>query len=147
VKIVVVHGPNLNLLGTRRPDIYGTQTLDEINRAIEAHAAKRGAIATIFQSNHEGEIIDYLHATCAPGVVDRHDAIIINPGAFTHYSIAIRDALEAVERPAIEVHLSDIHSREPFRAESVIAPVCRSQIAGRGLESYLLAIDALLADD
>jgi 3-dehydroquinate dehydratase-2 len=146
MKILVIHGPNLNLLGTRKPDIYGTQTLADVNREIESHAALHGAHVTTFQSNHEGAIIDKLHAMCAPAVTDRHDAIVINPGAFTHYSIAIRDAIEAVAVPAVEVHLSDIHNREPFRAESVIAPVCRAQIAGHGLQSYLLAIDALLTE-
>lgn len=145
MKILVVHGPNLNLLGTRKPEVYGTQTLDEINDAIRSHASASGAEVTIYQSNHEGAIIDKIHELCAPGVKARHDALVINPGAYTHYSIAIRDAIEAVDIAAVEVHLSDIESREDFRARSVIAPVCHGQIAGHGTRSYLLAIDRLMA--
>ncbi len=144
MKILVIHGPNLNLLGTRKPEIYGRQTLAEIDDAIRAHAASRGASVTIRQSNHEGEIIDLIHELGRKGASGAHDALIINPGAYTHYSIAIRDAIEGVDIPAIEVHLSNIHEREEFRRDSVIAPVCVKQIAGQGLRSYLLAIDSLL---
>ena len=143
MKILVIHGPNLNLLGTRQPDIYGTQTLDEINSAVKSHAEERGAAVTFFQSNHEGDIIDAIHELGLKDSPKSHDALIINPGAYTHYSIAIRDAIEAVGIPAIEVHLSNIHEREEFRRHSVIAPVCQDQIAGHGLQSYLMAVDAL----
>ena len=143
MKILVIHGPNLNLLGTRKPEIYGTQTLDQINDAIESHAQSHGATVTAEQSNSEGAIIDLIHRLCRKEAGPRfHSALIINPAAFTHYSIAIRDAIEAVGVPAIEVHLSNIHEREEFRRHSVIAPVCRDQIAGHGVRSYLMAIDA-----
>lgn len=145
MKILVLHGPNLNLLGTRKPDIYGQQTLSEIDAAIQAHASERGATATCIQSNSEGEIIDLIHEYCQESTGELyHDALIINPAAFTHYSIAIRDAIEAVETPTIEVHLSNIAEREEFRRISVIAPVCLHQIAGHGVKSYLMAIDVLV---
>jgi 3-dehydroquinate dehydratase-2 len=144
VKLLVIHGPNLNLLGSRQPEIYGRQTLAEIDAAIRSHAASRGASVTIRQSNHEGEIIDLIHEFGRKGSGQAHDALVINPGAYTHYSLAIRDAIEATGIPAIEVHLSNIHEREEFRRHSVIAPVCVDQIAGHGLRSYLLAMDALL---
>ncbi|MEE9269680.1 MAG: type II 3-dehydroquinate dehydratase [Candidatus Krumholzibacteria bacterium] len=139
MNILVVHGPNLNLLGTREPEVYGTDTLEEINSRITAFAKKRDAAVTFFQSNHEGEIIDEIQKSS-------HDALVINPGAFTHYSHAIRDAIQAAGKPAIEVHLSNIHGREPFRSRSVIAPACRGQISGFGPTSYLLAIEALVGD-
>jgi 3-dehydroquinate dehydratase-2 len=144
MRILVIHGPNLNLLGTREPEIYGTETLDEINAAIQSHAKDRGAAVTFYQSNHEGDIIDTIQKFGHKGSSTTHDALIINPGAYTHYSIAIRDAIQAVGIPTIEVHLSDIHKREEFRRHSVIAPVCRDQIAGLGLHSYLRAVDALI---
>jgi 3-dehydroquinate dehydratase-2 len=144
MKILVIHGPNLNLLGTRAPEVYGTQTLDEVNAAIAAQAAKADCTVTFFQSNHEGDIIDRIHELLAPTSANRHDALVINPGAYTHYSIAIRDAIEAVGVPAIEVHLSDIAAREEFRRTSVIAPVCTTQISGKGLGSYLEAVDRLV---
>ena len=143
MKILVIHGPNLNLLGTRKPEIYGTETLDQVNQAIRSHAADKGARATCVQSNSEGKIIDFIHEHCH-GNNRSHSALIINPGAYTHYSIAIRDAIEATEVPAVEVHLSDIHNREDFRQHSVIAPVCIKQISGRGLDGYLEAIDVVL---
>jgi len=142
MKILVIHGPNLNLLGTRQPDVYGTQTLDEINEAIRSHAERSGALVTILQTNSESDIINTIHELCHIGSGPKlHDALIINPAAFTHYSIAIRDAIEAVGIQTIEVHLSNIHEREEFRRHSVIAPVCLDQIAGHGLKSYLMAID------
>jgi 3-dehydroquinate dehydratase-2 len=144
MKILVIHGPNLNLLGRREPEHYGTLTLDEINARIRDHARARGAEVAVFQSNSEGAIIDRIHAAAGEGV-EACDAIVINPAAYTHYSIAIRDALAAVGLPAIEVHLSNIHTREPFRRGSVTAAVCRGQISGLGFHGYLLAIDALVA--
>jgi 3-dehydroquinate dehydratase-2 len=144
VKIFVIHGPNLNLLGRRKPEIYGNQTLAEIDAAIRTHAASRGASVTIRQSNHEGEIIDLIQELGRKDFGDSHDALVINPGAYTHYSLAIRDAIEAVGIPTIEVHLSNIREREEFRKHSVIAPVCLDQIMGQGVRSYLQAIDTLV---
>ncbi len=140
IRILVIHGPNLNLLGRRDPAVYGTTTLAEIDAQLHALAAARGAEVECLQSNHEGAIIDALHA--APG---RYDAIVINPGAYTHTSVAIRDAIEAVALPAIEVHLSNIHAREAFRHTSLIAAQCVGQIAGFGARSYSLGLDAALS--
>ena len=137
LKIRVIHGPNLNLLSTREPDVYGTLTLDQINEQIGIHAQKIGAHVEISQFNSEGDIVDALQEAR-----DWADAIVINPAAYTHYSIAIRDAIAAVRVPTIEVHLSNIHSREHFRHVSVTAAVCAGQIAGFGPESYLIALDA-----
>lgn len=136
MNILIIHGPNLNLLGTREPEIYGTDTLEEINTRIQAFAKERGAEVTCFQSNDEGAIIDEIQKSSC-------DALVINPAAYTHYSHAIRDAIQAVGKPAVEVHLSNIHGRERFRSRSVIAPACIGQITGFGLKSYLLAIEAL----
>jgi 3-dehydroquinate dehydratase-2 len=137
-KILVIHGPNLNLLGQREKDIYGTVTLEEINRLLKDSAEKQGVDLLIQQSNHEGEIVDIL------GRAQSHDirAVVINPAAYTHTSIAIRDAISAVAIPAVEVHLSNIHAREIFRRTSLIAPVCAGQICGFGAESYLLGLSA-----
>lgn len=133
--IFVIHGPNLNLLGTREPEIYGSMTMQDINDDLQKQADEAGVHIDFFQSNHEGEIIDKLHE--ARG---RYDYIILNAGAYTHYSIAIRDALAAIEIPTIEVHISNIHQREEFRHHSVIAPVVVGQICGFGLDSYKAAL-------
>lgn len=135
--IAVIHGPNLNLLGRREPGVYGSLSLDEINGLIESHFPE---VALQFhQSNHEGEIIDHIH-----GAWTWADGLVINPGALTHYSIAVRDAIAAIDIPAVEVHLSNVHAREAFRQHSVIAPVCLGQIAGFGWRSYVLGVHAIL---
>ncbi len=136
-KIIVIHGPNLNLLGLREREIYGTTRLEEINFALKEQASQSQIELEVFQSNHEGEIVEKIQ--WAAGKID---CIIINPAAFTHYSIAIRDAIASVNIPTIEVHLSNIYAREEFRWESVIAPVTVGQIAGFGPDSYYLALEA-----
>lgn len=138
-KILVINGPNLNLLGTREKEVYGTATLADIAAMMNKEAAGLGMDLDFIQSNHEGEIIDRIHS--ARGI---YNVLIINAGAYTHYSIAIRDALKAVEIPSVEVHLSNIHAREEFRSKSVIAPVCCGQISGFGPDSYLLALKAAI---
>ena len=138
-RILVVHGPNLNLLGTRQPEIYGKAGLAEIDAAIDKAAREKNAEIRSFQSNSEGAIIDALHDARAWA-----DAIIINAGAYTHYSHAIADALAAVNRPAVEVHLSNIHAREEWRHRSVLAPVVIGSICGLGWRGYVLALQALL---
>ena len=142
MNILVINGPNLNLLGTREPEIYGPETLEELMMWLETSQQGSNHSFKIFQSNHEGEIIDTIHD-------ERHWAagILINPAAFTHYSYAIRDAISAVEIPAIEVHLSDIQNREEFRQISVISPVCVDQVSGMGKDSYLKGLKLLLKHD
>ncbi len=138
-KVVLIHGPNLNFLGIRSPEIYGGDTYETINKEILEEASNYEIDLEIFQSNHEGEIIDFIQ-TCYKNKVD---GIIINGGAFTHYSYAIRDAVASVSIPTVEVHLSNINNREAFRRESVIAPVCVGQICGFGKYSYILGIHAI----
>jgi 3-dehydroquinate dehydratase-2 len=140
IRVLVIHGPNLNLLGTRDPAIYGTTTLAEIDAALKARAAALGAQAECVQSNLEGELVDLIQS--ARG---RFDAIVINPGGYTHTSVAIRDAIEAVAVPTIEVHLSNLHAREEFRHTSITAARCVGQISGFGSQSYYLGLDAALA--
>jgi len=137
VRIRVIHGPNLNLLGMREPDQYGSETLEALNARIEELAHSLGVEVEIFQSNSEGEIVDLIQQC-----VGRADALVLNPGAYTHYSIAIRDAVAAIRLPVVEVHLSNVYAREEFRHRSVIAPVARGQIAGFGGDSYLLGVRA-----
>ena len=139
-KILVIHGPNLNLLGEREPGIYGEDTFESINKEIVSYAENLGLECEIFQSNHEGEIIDKLHSARL-----EFSGVVINAGAYTHYSYAIRDALASIEIPKVEVHISDITSRETFRKVSVTAEVCQKQIYGKGLQGYLLAVDFLLS--
>ncbi|HEX3029641.1 MAG TPA: type II 3-dehydroquinate dehydratase [Clostridia bacterium] len=136
-KVIIINGPNLNLLGTREKEVYGTDTLQMIAKNALDYADKLDLEVDFVQSNHEGEIIDKIHDSRG-----KYDVIIINPGAYTHYSIAIRDAIKAVEIPAIEIHLSNVHAREEFRSKSVIAPVCVGQISGFGSGSYLVALNA-----
>ena len=135
MKILIIHGPNLNLLGTREPEVYGSLSLNEVDRRIESEAFRLGLDVAVMQSNSEGSIIDAIQK-------GDYDAVIINPAAYTHTSIAIRDALSAVARPVIEVHLSNIHKREEFRRKSYIAEVAHGQITGFGAYSYILALSA-----
>ena len=138
LKIIIVNGPNINLVGKREPGIYGNKKLSEVNALIDNYADKNNIEAVFFQSNSEGGVIDFIHENADA------DGIVINPGAYTHYSIAIRDAIIAVGIPAVEVHFSNIHSREEFRRTSMVAPVCIGQIAGFGYNSYILGLRALL---
>ena len=140
VKILVINGPNLNFLGIREKGIYGTQDYNYLIGLLEERAKQTGVIIETFQSNSEGEIIDRIQKAYH----DQVDGIIINPGAYTHYSYAIRDALASITAPIIEVHISNIHQREEFRHTSVTAAVCTGQIAGLGLQGYVLAMDAII---
>ncbi|HEY9794187.1 MAG TPA: type II 3-dehydroquinate dehydratase [Leptolyngbyaceae cyanobacterium] len=139
LSILVLHGPNLNLLGQREPGVYGSVTLDEINRLLEQESQKLQAKVFAVQSNHEGVLVDAIH-----DALRQHQGILINAGAYTHTSIALRDALAAVALPTVEVHLSNIYQREPFRHHSFIAPVAIGQISGFGAESYRLGLQALV---
>jgi 3-dehydroquinate dehydratase-2 len=137
-RVVVVNGPNLNLLGKREPEIYGTRSLDDLNKTVEAKARELGWDVSLFQSNHEGQIIDFLQQH-APGSV----GVVINPGALSHYSLALYDCLQALALPVVEVHLSNIHAREEFRSRSVTARAARGVITGLGFAGYELAMEFL----
>ena len=139
--ILLLHGPNLNLLGTRQPEVYGKMTLDDINAAVRRHLTPYKIELRIQQSNHEGELVGWLHEARKWA-----DAVVFNPGAYTHTSVALRDAIAAIGLPVIEVHLSNVHGRESFRHRSLLAGVCMGQIAGFGWHSYVLALDALLRE-
>jgi 3-dehydroquinate dehydratase-2 len=139
VSVLVLHGPNLNLLGQREPGIYGSVTLDKINRLLVAEGEKLQAKVSAIQSNHEGVLVDAIHQAS-----DQYHGLVINAGAYTHTSVAIRDAIAAVQIPTVEVHLSNIYRREEFRHHSYIAPVAIGQISGFGADSYLLGLHALL---
>lgn len=137
-KILVIHGPNLNFLGKREKNIYGDDTLDSLNSKLKSIADELRLDLEFYQSNHEGEIIDKIQEANST-----KNGIIINPGAYTHYSIAIRDAIKSIDIPVVEVHLSNIHAREEFRSKSVTAPVCAGQISGFGFNSYVLGLQAI----
>lgn len=137
MKVLFLNGPNLNLLGTRQPEVYGRHTLADIERLVRARAAELQTEIDFRQSNHEGELVSWIQD--APG---RFDAIVLNAAAYTHTSVALRDAIAAVAIPTVEIHLSNIHAREEFRHRSLIAPVCRGQISGFGIQSYLLGLQA-----
>ena len=138
IKIMVLNGPNLNLLGQRQPEVYGTTTLADIEVLCRAHSDQLGAELSFLQSNHEGVLIDAIH-----GARGTQDGLILNAGAFTHTSVALMDAISSAQVPLVEVHLSNIHAREPFRHKSFIAPVAVGQICGFGAQGYVLALDAL----
>ena len=140
MKILIMNGPNLNMTGVRKKDVYGAETLDDINRELKSYGERKGAQMYFYQSNHEGALIDAIHES-----KDKFDGVVLNAGAYTHYSYAIRDAIEAVAdyTPFVEVHMSDIHKREDFRKISVITDVCVKQISGFGKDSYKMGIDLL----
>ncbi len=142
MKIMVINGPNLNVLGVREPEVYGKKDYNALEKYLEEYGVAHGCEVVVLQSNGEGEIIDFIHHA-----LGSCDAIVINPGAYTHYSYAIYDALAAVNLPAVEVHLSNIHQREEFRHRSVTAPACIGQICGLGFRGYTLAIEYLLEEE
>ncbi len=139
MKFLVINGPNLNMLGTREPEKYGTTTLPDIEKEITAHAKEKGVEVDFYQSNIEGEIVTAIQK--AKGI---YDGIVINPAAYTHTSVALRDAILAIELPTVEIHLSNIHTREEFRHHSYTAPVCVGQITGFGKFGYIMALDAII---
>lgn len=139
MKLMVINGPNLNMLGVREKNIYGTKNFNDICEYIKSEGEKRGNEMTLVQSNIEGEIINFLQTA----YYEKYDGIIINPGAFTHYSYALHDAIKGIEIPTVEVHISNIHTREEFRHKSVTAPACVGQICGFGEFGYIMAIEAL----
>ncbi len=139
LSILVVNGPNLNMLGKREPEVYGSQTLEDINCELKRVAEALGTALTFFQSNHEGALVDTIQTA-----LNVHQGILVNPGAYTHTSVAIRDAIAAVALPTVEVHLSNIHKREAFRHHSYIAPVAIGQISGFGADSYRLGLEGLI---
>jgi 3-dehydroquinate dehydratase II len=140
MKILILHGPNLNLLGTREPGVYGRLTLAEIDERIAELAEREHVELRVVQSNHEGTLIDELHGAREAG----YDGVVINAAAYTHTSVALRDAITAIELPTVEVHISNVHAREPFRHQSLIAPVCLGQVVGLGWRGYLLALEGLI---
>ena len=141
MKILVINGPNINMLGIREPEIYGTETYDDLCRRVREHAAKRGMAVELYQSNHEGELVDRIQAAYG-----KADGIVLNPGAYTHTSIAILDAVRAVGIPTVEVHLSDLTGREPFRQVSYVRTACCKTVIGHGITGYLEAMDHLAAE-
>jgi 3-dehydroquinate dehydratase II len=141
-RVLVLNGPNLNLLGSREPGVYGSRSLSDLEAELARLAADIGVEVAFFQSNHEGALIDALHEAQSDCI-----GVVFNPGAYTHYSYALRDAVSSIALPVIEVHISNIHAREPFRSESVIAPACTGQIAGLGWDSYALALRAIAQHD
>lgn len=140
MRILVLHGPNLNLLGTREPDVYGARDLASIDRDLEALARELGVSLEHRQSNHEGQLVDWIHDAARTGI----DGVVINPGAYTHTSVAIRDAITGTRLPTVEVHMSNVQAREPFRRRSVVAPACIGTIAGFGADAYTLGLRAIV---
>ncbi|QJA09151.1 type II 3-dehydroquinate dehydratase [Romboutsia sp. CE17] len=138
MKVIVINGPNLNMLGKREPSIYGNDTLEDLEKYIKSEFSEKNINIEFFQSNYEGAIIDMLHKAN-----DEFDGVVINPGAFTHYSYAIHDAIKSIKTKVVEVHISNIHQREEFRQKSVTAPACIGQISGFGFYGYILAINAI----
>lgn len=139
MKILVINGVNMNMLGIREPDKYGSMTLKDLEKNLYAYSFELGIDIETYQSNHEGEIVEKIHSA-----YNNADGIVINPGAYTHTSVAIRDALSAVNIPTVEIHMTNIHSREDFRHKSLIAPVCMAQISGFGFDSYKLGLKGLV---
>ena len=140
-KILILNGPNLNLLGLREPEIYGRETYDSLCEKIRSHAVQRGVEVSFYQSNHEGSLVDAIQ-----DAYGKYDGIVFNPAAYTHTSVALQDALKAVGIPTVEVHISDVNSREKFRHVSVTEPACTAQIIGKGFDGYLMAIDMILSE-
>lgn len=143
MKILVLNGPNLNMLGIREPDIYGASTYDDLISKITSHCGKKGIEVKCFQSNHEGDLVDYIQQA----YFDKVDGIVINPGAYTHTSVALLDALKAVQIPAVEVHISKVNEREAFRQVSYVSYYCSKTITGKGFDGYIEAIDFLNGEE